>query len=146
MTLRGEVTIEVPGPFTEALKKKLDRGLDDVADFILTASQELVPVDTGNLKRSGIIEREFLEKSIRYEAPYAEPVEYGRQPGFMPPVEPFIKWAHRHGSKDPERAAWAIAIKIKNEGIPPRPFLRPALVQVEGQMGRIMQAQMDRGD
>ena len=72
--------------------------------------------------------------------PYAIPVEIGRKPGTMPPVDAIQRWVHdkglggrtrvvsrgpragqeqlvRAGAKVERQIAWAIAIKIKREGI-----------------------------
>lgn len=112
--------------------------LDDLADFILTnASQNLIKnnsIDTGYLLNSGRIENiSNTKKIILWDAPYAEYVEYGTSPHWLPPevIENDIaRWAHRKLKVPSEKSvevARKIAYKIAHEGIEPKPFVRPAI-------------------
>ena len=110
---------------------KLDAGLMDVAELILSDSQDKVPVDEGMLKKSGHINDEFLNKEVVYDAPYSVFVEFGTSP-HMPPLQPIEDWVRRKrgdlGVKDSEikKVARAIQMKIAKYGTDPKPFLRPA--------------------
>lgn len=53
------------------------RGLQDMGVQAFQRSQRLVPVDTGNLKRSGSVRLTPDGVEIRYSAPYAMNVELG---------------------------------------------------------------------
>lgn len=113
------------------LDKVLDKILDDLADYIFSNSQQNLinngSVDTGFMLKTANVQRKFMHKKIVYPAPYSAFVEFGTQP-HMPPVNSLIKWAqHKLKVKNPEKVAWAIATKIKQEGIEPKPFLRPAI-------------------
>jgi len=96
----------------------------------------------------------FVESKI---APYALYVHEGREPGKMPPVSIIEEWARKkrllssgsHGIKLSARInpsaklntkqqqladryhslAWAVAMKIKNQGIKPRRFLIQAILE-----------------
>lgn len=124
----------------------------DMAQFIFSKSQEnlvrkmpwgdnkyhntkgkkdTVITDTSDLLISGVPPYWENDTRIvfRYDAPQSEWVEYGTPP-HMPPVDPLIKWAKRKlrkKGKDAVRMAWAIAYKIKREGMLPHPFIRPAV-------------------
>jgi len=108
----------------EEITKRLKRVVSDLADIVVFESQRRVSVDTGELK--GSVEIEYpseFEAIVRYDSPSAVWIEYGTEP-HMPPVEPLERWARRHGM---EGAGWAIAMKIKKEGVDEKPFLRPAV-------------------
>ena len=114
--------------------KAVDRMLDDFVDLIFAESQEnfirFKKWDTGFAARSGNVERRFLEKKIVYSAPYVAAIEFGREPGSMPPVDPIYEWARRRlgmSESEAKKVAWAIAKKIEKEGIEPTPILRNAI-------------------
>lgn len=121
----------------DVVLEEINKYMDDLIDRIFQLSQENLvedgKIDTGNLLKSGNIQRKFLEKEITYSAPYAASIEFGRIPGFMPPVDALIKWVQRKlGISNPKEArsvAWAVATAIKQRGMDPSPFLIPALEQ-----------------
>ena len=55
----------------------LDIALDDTADAISLKAQRLVPVDTGRLRASINVRREYLAKTIGTNVEYAAFVEFG---------------------------------------------------------------------
>ena len=126
----------------KALLQIIDEKLDELATEIFADSQDNIVqldiVDEGTLLKSGNINREFLEKSIVYPVVYAEPTEFGRLPGVMPPVGPIKAWIRRKGiaqnEKDVNRIAWAISQNIKKEGLMPRPFLSPAIEKAKNKL------------
>ena len=109
--------------------------MDEVVDFIFTNSQQKIVekgiVDEGSLLKSGNINRNFLDKEIVYTMPYADSIEFGRNPGSMPSVVAINGWVQRKlGIKDDiisRRIAWAIAQDIEKNGTQPRPYLQPAI-------------------
>ncbi len=116
----------------------IDELMDEMIDSIFADSQRNLinegKVDTANLLKSGNINRSYLHKQIIYTAPYAEAVEYGRSPGTMPPVDALVKWVERKLGVNPKEAksvAFAIAKNIKERGILPCPFIRPAVEKAE---------------
>ena len=122
----------------------MDAMLDQIADVIFSESQENIirygAVDTGFMLRSGNVNREFLEKEIIYSAPYAVTVEFGREPGSMPPVQRIKKWLMRKfhlKEKEAENRAWAIAKKIEKSGTKARPFLRDAINVAKAQFSGV---------
>lgn len=86
--------------------------------------------DTGLLAQSiEVIEQP--DGSIQVGSPlvYAPCIEFGTLP-HQPPVEPIEGWVKRKlGVPDDEAhsVAWAVAMKIKKEGTPPQPYMRPAI-------------------
>lgn len=132
--------------------------LDDWADAVLMEAKRLLregriegsidpygggAFDRGRLKDSGAVfkttdeERQVIFDTTRlagYE--YAKYIEYGSAP-HMPPVKPLQEWARRNKFSDWKNAGWAIAMKIKKEGLPPRPFLRQASLTVEKRLQEI---------
>jgi len=119
----------------KALLVAIDEKLDAIASNIFANSQQLIVergiIDEGTLLKSGNLNREYLQKTIIYSAPYSDAIEFGRLPGSMPPVDALKAWVKRKGIASDEaevsRIAWAIAQDIKTSGIDPRPFLSPAV-------------------
>lgn len=117
----------------------IDSFMDDVVDEIFSLSQmNLVKngsVDSGQLLKSGAVNRKFLEKEIVYTAPQAIWIEFGTHPH---PVsksgrENLKKWFIRKlglTEKEAESASWGLANRIRMEGSQAKPFLRPALDEV----------------
>jgi len=62
----------------------LDAALDDTADAMSLSAQIQVPVDTGRLRASINVKREFLVKVIGTNVKYAPHVEYGSPEGTGP--------------------------------------------------------------
>ena len=58
----------------------LDLALDDTADAMSLTAQRLVPVDTGRLRASINVKREYLSKVIGTNVEYARDVEFGTGP------------------------------------------------------------------
>jgi len=116
---------------------EIDKLMDEVTDRIFQLSQENLilegKIDTATLLKTANVNRSFLEKEIVYPAPYAEFVEFGRNPGQMPPSEALFKWTKRKlkisNDKKARQVAFAIAMAIKQRGIQPTPFLENAISQ-----------------
>lgn len=122
----------------QEIMQEMDAWMDDFADRVFELSQKNLvlegKIDTGNLLKTGNLNRQFLKKEIVYSAQYAINVHDGRARGTMPPVEPLIKWARRKlGAENPRAAGWAIAMSIKERGIQPTPFLLNALQQAKAE-------------
>ena len=62
----------------------LDMALDDTADAISLDAQRTVPVDTGRLRGSINVKREYLKKRIGTNLEYAAFVEFGTPIGTGP--------------------------------------------------------------
>jgi hypothetical protein len=124
---------------TEKKSRKLNELLaDHIYDMSQDNLQKFNKIDTGLLANSGEVFHNDKGSFIRYNAPHAKSVEFGRSPGSMPPIEPIQKWAERKGISDKRgkgnrknvsSVAWAIAQNIKKNGIPPTPFLRSAVTK-----------------
>ena len=82
----------------EAMLKRLDAALNDIADFILTESDRLITensTDTGFLKNSMIADKErLLHKEVGSNSAYAPYVEYGTSPHRVP-IKPIYDWCWR---------------------------------------------------
>lgn len=124
------------------LERIMDRMMDDIIDKIFAESQENFirygKWDTGFAARSGNIERQFLLKKMVYSAPYMRNIEFGRDPGTMPPREPIKKWLMRKmgmSEDEAESVSWVIAMKIKTRGIEPTPIVRDAIKLVKVEYG-----------
>lgn len=148
MRMKAKVkSISIDENASEDFLAKLDLGLDDVAEAVLSLSQDLVAVDEGMLKKSGHVESEFLEKHVAYDTPYAEDIEYGTDPHPVPFSE-IRAWVYRKradfGLKETEidDVAYAIKKKIESKGTQPQPFLRPAFDEVDTQAAEIIRAHL----
>jgi len=117
--------------------KIIDRIMDNIIDEIFYLSQVNIKrnnsIDEGTLLKTGYVNRRFLDKQIIYPVLYADYIEYGTRP-HMPPVDALIGWVRRKLRVDESKArsiAWSIAKHIKKYGTEPKPYLRPAMYQVQ---------------
>ena len=114
--------------------KEVRNWAEEIMGFIFTRSQENLiqnkSVDTEFLMRSGkppIWNGNII--SIEYDAPYAMPVEYG-QVAHSISHKVLIGWVRRKLRIKGKRGisvSWAISQTIKQKGVIPRPFIRPAI-------------------
>lgn len=127
-------------------QKRIDEAFKDACDYFRERATQYVAKDTSHLMKaipfltddeivramraSWTVGTEgsagYLVGQLRLRVPYAAAMEFGASP-HMPPVEPLIQWARRHGMKNPRRAGWALAKHIEKDGMDPHPFIRPAL-------------------
>lgn len=113
------------------------KGLTTSALLVQAEAQRLVPVDTGNLRRT-ITHRVDSAAiptfaMVGTNAPYALAVHDGRGAGKAPPpVQALLGWSRRHGI--PRNRVYLIARSIGRKGIRGRPFLMNALRAVRGQV------------
>lgn len=118
---------------------EIDKLMDDVVDKAFQYTQENLlddnKVDTGTLLQTGNVNRNFLYKQIVYPASYADVVNYGRNPGSLPPpVEALLPWVKRklnvRDAKEAKSVAFAISKAISQRGIQPTFFIDNAVNQV----------------
>ena len=95
----------------KAKPKILDAAMDDTADAVMAKASDLVPVDTGFLKRSIGTKLQPFHKRIVVTAPYASWIEFGKPIGGKTKT----KWKKGQG-------------QVPRDTVPlgPRPYLRPA--------------------
>lgn len=127
--MAARISININKNAEKEVLDKIDAALDDIVDFAFEKSQESCPVDEATLKKSGRIERLYLNKKIIYDAPHAAYLEFGTRP-HMPPVAPLIAWAKRVlrvSDAEAKSIGWAIAKKIAEKGTEPQPYLRPGV-------------------
>lgn len=109
---------------------------DEVYAANLEASRLVIDSARRNLQRNDSIDTKRLYNSVggRVSASrftvgspeeHASHVEYGRDPGKMPPHRPIADWAARHGMSP--GAVYPIRLKIARYGIPAKPWLEPAV-------------------
>ena len=113
----------------DAFKKKLqdlaaeypevmDQALDDTADAMSLDAQRMVPVDTGRLRASINVKREFLIKAIGTNVEYATDVEFGTGPHEIVAKNKKVLANKKKGI--------IFGKKVKHPGSKPRPYMRPA--------------------
>ena len=102
------ITIKGADAFKSILQKiadehpeALDAALDDTADAMSLEAQRIVPVDTGRLRASINVKREFLVKVIGTNVKYAANVEYGSPEGTGPNggPKPFMRPAFENNQR-----------------------------------------------
>ena len=63
---------------------------------------------------------------------YLTYIESGRRKGAkMPPVEPIIEWARKHGIPTDNSTIFLIRRAISRDGIAPRPFMATVMEQID---------------
>lgn len=66
---------------------------------------------------------------------YLTYIESGRRKGAkMPPVEPIVKWARKHGIPTDNSTIFLIRRAISRDGIQPRPFMATVMEQIDMDM------------
>ena len=152
---KNGISFKIDG-FKEMKKFLLEYGneiqaqfLDDTADAVLSHAQKLLREGEiqnskaeiknayykGDLTRSGFVAEDGQSKRrVVFDTPYAVATEYGRPKGIHPPVQPLIEWAEYRKIPNPESVGWAIAKTIEKEGMLPRPFLAPSVVQARAKL------------
>jgi len=102
------ITIKGGDKFQSTLQKiaekhpeVLDLALDDTADAISLDAQRMVPVDTGRLRASINVKRDYLVKVIGTNVEYAAFVEYGSPEGTGPNggPKPYMRPAFENNKK-----------------------------------------------
>ncbi len=77
----------------------IDRATHRTADYIRDLAVQLAPEDSGDLKRSGHLDKEAPDGSLEYQVifdmPYSAAVEYGRSDLPAYPAQPFLTPATR---------------------------------------------------
>ncbi len=130
---------------TEEILKDLNKAMDDIMQaFENEVDRQLregnfAPAKgkgafyIGDLARTFTEELNYLEKSILYDAPHAEPIEFGTRPHF-PPLQPLVEWAHIKlklpYNGEAERAGYLIQQHIGKFGTLPRPFFRRSVAKI----------------
>jgi len=97
----------------------MDMALDDTADAISLEAQTIVPVDTGRLRGSINVKREYLKKTIGTNVEYARHVEYGTSPHEIVAKNKKVLANKKKGI--------FFGKKVNHTGSKEQPFLRPAL-------------------
>jgi len=96
----------------------MDAALDDTADAMSLEAQRIVPVDTGRLRGSINVKREFLVKVIGTNVEYARDVEFGTGPHEIVAKNKKVLANKKKGI--------IFGRKVKHPGSQPRPYMRPA--------------------
>ncbi len=117
--------------FKAVFKKRIE----DLAEDIFVDSQNNIIqqkiVDEGTLLNTGKVIHGEDFSEIRYDALYADTIEFGRNPGTMPPSSALQGWVRRKlgitDEKQIKSIAFLIARDIKSRGQQPRPYLGPAV-------------------
>ena len=134
MNIRANVTFQA-GSFARLeaiIVPRIIAAVDGATELVLSSSQQLVPVDTGELVSSGGRETQWkgqrVTGSVSYTSPHASFVEFGTGiigSGTYPFDLP------REGV--PFTGSWVYDYKHQNwQGMYARPYLRPALDQNQG--------------
>jgi len=101
----------------EAILNAIDNKMDELAQHILGKAIQNIARngtwDTGFLARSGSVESKFLEKTIKFTAPYAGDIEFGSDPHYVPP-RLLVNWARRK-LRVPEKEAQSVAYAISKK-------------------------------
>ena len=111
----------------ESVRVGLEKHMKDAADTGFEVSQEHVPHGADSfLANSGFVPEWRGDRIVwGYTADYAEPVEDGSVPHWIPVGEmhKLEKWARR--VLGDENAAWAVRHKIGPEGTDAQPIIEP---------------------
>ncbi len=118
-----------------AAQPEFDRAMGEALAVLEGEIVGRTPVNTGFLRQSfGSTQRRTpmgIEGEVRSIATYAAPVEFGRLPGKMPPVDAIEYWVRRKlgitGDREARSAAYVIARAIGRKGTKPAYMVRDGL-------------------
>lgn len=99
---------------------------NSLVNELVAQLEKIDAVDTGNLKNSIRFEAS-PDKITIIMAGHGKNVEWGSPVGTKVPIEDLKGWCKR--KLGDENLAFAVAKKIEEQGIEPRPFIRPTLHQ-----------------
>lgn len=124
------------------LQREITTAMTRATLAVEAEAKRLVPVDTGNLRRSITHEVRasggLVVGKVGSNAPYARIVEDGRTPGAMPPPGVLLGWMGRHGI--PAGREFIIRRAVNRRKIP-RPYLGPAVQklirQINAEFGQV---------
>lgn len=125
------------------LKERLEKAINNTVRKGVQVIKSRVPVASGELRDSIHVQLAGKLRTIVADAPHAWPVENGSVP-HMPPVEPLIKWCILRGIPEPEKVAWAIAMKIKEEGTKPAHYMRGSIPEIQRILSQEVRKAMGR--
>jgi len=112
-----------------AVRQQMERTMYRSTEMIKYRARDLVPVDSGALRKSirDIVQvgAKEIKGIVGPTEPYGAPVEFGARPHF-PPVGALKKWAEKRGINP-----YALAVAISRRGTRPHPFLIPAFEQLK---------------
>lgn len=142
MTITGEYSVkEIQINF----EKRMSAAIEDIATYFIQACARQIESGTfeghkgvGLTYRGQLLQNlrtelnETLRKQVISDTPYSAALNFGRQPGKMPPVNPLAEWFRLKlhlSPKAAKSAAWGLAIKFKKEGMDPKPFFTNAALE-----------------
>lgn len=126
-------TLEISGDEPE---DQLEQKIHDIADYIFTRSQELI-VEHNSIFTSNLLQDADITKigkcayRIHYKAPYAQWVEYGTEPHWIPPgvLDDWVRIKLGVKPKEVHKVAYLIARKIATKGTKEHPYMRPSILE-----------------
>lgn len=121
--------IEKIGKVNDAIKDKIVMNMRISTMMIKQRARELVPVDTGALRRSIRDVTRATDKSVTgivgTTMPYGAGVEFGTKPHWPPPGA-LDKWARKRGLNP-----YLVARAIAKKGTKPHPYMIPAFRELK---------------
>jgi HK97 gp10 family phage protein len=133
-TIKGleELKKKLGGLSNVMVRQQMERTMLRSTEMIKNRARQLVPVDTGALRRSIRDIVQVGEKEVKGivgpTEPYGAPVEFGARPHF-PPVGALERWARKRGINP-----WALAVAISRRGMKARPYLIPAFEELKNKI------------
>lgn len=121
-------------PVDKGVKEGLIGAEQRVIDKFKQVLQQKTITNTGELSNSFRAESTDEGMVISFKF-YGQVIDNGRRRGSFPPLQPIKEWMRDKGIRPKEgqtqdQTAFAIAKRIEERGIAPRPFLQPTLDDV----------------
>jgi hypothetical protein len=146
--IRGKVTLDIPKHLLEdpAFQVRMAPRLMILAERLAHIIKRVAPKDTGLLRNSIQSEGPELtlgetEARVVSQVFHGKLMDEGREPGPVSKegIGRIAQWASRKGIDDPERAAFAIAKKIRRRGIRPKQrFMTDTIESLRGPLEKRM--------
>lgn len=142
-TINSEKVLAAFRRAPDVMSRNLDHGLDRAAMQMVRTAQEKVRendsvafsvlVQSIRYRRTGV-----LERTVWPAAKYAEAVEKGTKPGYLPNGYALAAWLKVRGAANPKRQSFALAKHIFRHGTKAHPFWEPAFNEAEPEMRQII--------
>lgn len=123
-----QLSVDFKSLSIDGLNRSIEQGLNIAAIQVKQSARDLVPVDTGDLRKSISSNLSAITGGIRATIqptePYAGAVEFGQPAGTYVSPQQLMVWARNRGLNP-----YAVSKSILNKGTQAQPYLFPAFDQ-----------------
>jgi len=156
--------LEGSGPMADAVFATMIAGQEHVIEqIVLRTPDNTGALGSGMSRGEPVLRGSVFEGEVMNPVPYGLPVEYGRKPGKMPPVDAIQLWVYQKGlagtysietklrlgshetkQKQDRQMAWAVAKKIAKHGTKGAFMFRDGLIAAKPAVDALWEALLEQ--